>query len=108
MSLSKSLESFAPTFQHASDTRGEMLCPQCHSWLEHWRKKTGILNPPCSAWDCKEKDVIGVCVKKVKPTEKGLFIIPLCKKHSHPADDVDMKCKYGTLFVSSKMQPTCD
>ncbi|MCD9496593.1 hypothetical protein [Photobacterium carnosum] len=49
-------------------------------WLDYWRHFSMIKNNFCSEVNCLNSQDYGALVKKFD--DKGLYVLPLCKKHS--------------------------
>ena len=60
------------------------------SWLDYWSAHKGLIID-CCALDCKEKgDLVGAHVQKVNSTDKGIYIIPLCRACNQRTDEFEV------------------
>lgn len=59
-------------------------CPGCHSWLDHWERKTGRVAVSCAA--CSAKAEVGGHVKEVG-SNYSHYIVPLCKSCNKRTDE---------------------
>ena len=56
---------------------------KCGSWLDHWRKfSSQPLSKWCSERQCIGAPEVGAHVQKDSVTDRGWYIVPLCKAHN--------------------------
>ncbi len=80
---------------------------KCGSWLKHWQKVSGgILPPSCRETTCSKNAEFGARIQKDSATDKGWYIVPLCKDHnSQTGKSLDIMD--GTTLVSADVNQTC-
>ncbi len=84
------------------DTSGKTCT--CGSWLDHWKKFSNQSMPTyCPVGGCLEKVEVGAHVKK--DGEKGVYIVPLCKKHN--AETGTFEVPDYTALASADVSLTC-
>jgi hypothetical protein len=78
----------------------------CRSWLAHWHNHSHQVITVCRVAGCMSMDIKGTQVKKVKANgDRGIYIIPLCKKHSQA--DGALEIIRGTKLVPLRKSISC-
>jgi hypothetical protein len=85
-------------------------CPNCGSWLQHWKNFCGLDavdadNQDCAVYDCQNKADDGAHVHN--PDEDGEWIVPMCKECNHPSNTGNFALKDKTVAVSANVAATC-
>jgi hypothetical protein len=78
----------------------------CGSWLEHWKKFSGLNAPMfCPVIGCYAYAIVGAHVQKENVNDDNWYIVPLCKEHNsqtgHSLEIIDIK------LVSANVAETC-
>lgn len=80
---------------------------RCGSWLEHWKKfRGGMLPTSCSERTCTKNPEVGAHVQKDSASDKGWYIVPLCKDHNGQTGK-SLDIMDSTTLVSASVSQTC-
>ena len=80
---------------------------ECDSWITHWEKHRGMAAEKCSIYNCKETNLVGAHIKKVKDDGKH-YILPLCRGHNNSNKEMYITIfTYYLSMVSANVQQTC-
>ena len=92
--------------QHAINMEGtskETECPNCGSWINHWKTKNNISKEGemyCSIVGCNEtNELVGGHVTLKGDSNNTPVIIPLCKQHNHYTEFEKQKIQEGAKPV---------
>jgi hypothetical protein len=79
---------------------------KCGTWFDHWKKFSGQTITYCPVGKCYEKELVGAHVQKDGTTDRGWYIIPLCKKHN---GEKGKSLNVNDVFklVSANVNETC-
>jgi len=98
------------TVTNANGT-AEKKCPNCGTWLDHWKLFSKEIAGVCSILNCKNDAEVGAHVLRplANPEEYKThpYIIPMCKEHNGKSSTDQMKTKENTTFVWANVKETC-
>jgi hypothetical protein len=79
----------------------------CGSWLEHWKKFSGLTLPNyCAEEKCFQRPVIGAHVQKESFADKAWYIVPLCRTHNDETGKA-LKISDKAKLVPANVRVTC-
>ena len=78
----------------------------CKSWLEHWIKYSEQFPTYCPVEACMNSIEIGSEVQKESPTNKKVYIVPLCLKHNGQTGST-LKVNDHVKLVLAKSRKAC-
>jgi hypothetical protein len=84
---------------------GDKGC-KCDTWLDHWDQFSGQSPIYCPVAECMNHVEIGARVQKDSPTDKGWYIVPLCRKH-YAMQGETLRVNDSLMLVSAKVSETC-
>jgi len=80
---------------------------KCSSWLNHWKKFSGQALPEyCTEKTCTRKPEVGAHVQKDSYTDKGWYIVPLCKEHNAETGE-SLNIMDSVALASANVSQTC-
>jgi len=79
----------------------------CGTWLKHWVKFSGqaLGISTCAEETCQALADVGAHVQKEGDSDRGWYIVPLCKGHNAQRDPLDIDD--GVKLVSANVALTC-
>jgi hypothetical protein len=79
----------------------------CGSWLKHWERFSHQSLPSyCPEKTCTQKPEVGAHVQKDSSTDRGWYIVPLCKKHNGETGK-SIEISDSVNPVSANVKETC-
>jgi len=92
--------------KNLNGTSDSPRCP-CGTWIDHWKKYTGVPNPACFENSCGGKGEVGAHVQKTSG-DNSWYIIPLCKHHNGlRGETVEIPDVYEKLLVPATARDKC-
>lgn len=81
---------------------------ECGSWLEHWKEFSGnVLFPRyCPVMKCSSRIEVGAHVQIEGASDKGWYIVPLCKEHGAETGS-SLEISNMVDLVSASIGDTC-
>lgn len=53
-----------------------------NSWLDYWKKNTGISKPKCCIQNCGSDAEVGAHIRLTDKRDAPIYIVPTCEKHN--------------------------